>query len=199
MAEHSKQTTLPIRQAMKNSIKQLEIRISNRISRSPASVYQVGRMVKTSFDRLELAVNNYLGKTPVLVYQMGRVGSTSIFESLKLTDLSNPIYHVHCLTQRSIDQVEEKYKKTKQPLPRFVVVGKMLIQELHREREGTKWNVVTVIREPIGAMLSQMFYDPEVHHPKLFDKNGNIKPEDAVKYAQERLAQFDEATWYISN
>lgn len=198
MTDHSRQTALSLQPTIKNLVSQLEIKISHYISQSPASVYQASRVVKTSFDRLELLFNNYLGKTPILIYQMGRVGSTSIFESLKLTDLSDPIYHVHCLTQASIDQVETKFRQSGQPIPRFIVLGKMLIREMRRKPQTTKWRVVTLLREPISTMLSQMFYDPEVHHPKLFDQNGNVRKEDAIDYAQERLANFDEATWYLN-
>jgi len=199
MTDQSRQTVLPLQHTIRNSISQLEIKLSHYVSQSPASVYQISRVVKTSFDRLELSLNHYLGKTPILIYQMGRVGSTSMFESLKLTDLTDPIYHVHYLTQDSIDQVEAKFRQSGQPIPRFLVLGKMLIREMQRKPQSTQWRIITLLREPISTMLSQMFYDPEVHHPQLFDQNGNVRQEDAIDYAQERLAKFDEATWYLSN
>lgn len=51
-----------------------------------------------------------IGKTPILVYQMGKVGSSTIVNTLKSSNINNPVYHIHFLSSEGIYSIENYYK-----------------------------------------------------------------------------------------
>jgi len=64
----------------------------------------------SNIEKLRIDINRLRGNLPIIVYTMGKVGSATTYTSLK-SQLPNPIYHVHFLTQKEINRMEDKYKQ----------------------------------------------------------------------------------------
>jgi len=103
---------------------------------------------------------NLTNKEMVVVYQMGRVGSTSILRSLEASKPNLPIFHVHRLTKEHIDRCEEIYKKhftSFQGRHKHLLQSQYLRQQLNQGLINKKWNIVTLVRDPIAKNVSSFF------------------------------------------
>jgi hypothetical protein len=164
-------------------------------------------------------------KTPLLVYQMGKVGSLSLVKSLRALRPDTPIYHIHFLTHEGIEYMEGFFRKRfeglssgrihesetgarhteiNQDLRQQIMWGlkhawtcQHLRRQIDRSPEGKRWQVVTLVREPIARNVSSFFH--------LLD----YEPEYKIKFAESEtlakglelfLTEFDQhempLTWY---
>src|SRR5205823_119506 len=110
---------------------------------------------------------------PIIVYQMGKVGSMSVYESLKKLDLDVPVYHCHVLNH--LEQVERRVKDTlANPVGTLAVVeqGKQ-IRELMLADPGRKWNLVSLVREPVARNVSHFFQAITERIPDFYQRLEN--------------------------
>jgi hypothetical protein len=98
---------------------------------------------------------------PMIIYQPGKVGSITVHQSLKIAfeklGLTTPIYHAHNLNR--IEIVEESIKQArKDPAPTLKKLGesKLLRQEIDTD-QSKKWNIVSLVRDPVALRVSTMF------------------------------------------
>jgi hypothetical protein len=109
--------------------------------------------------------NKTMGKPdgPIVIYQMGKVGSVSIHESLKASGVGVPIYHVHYLTRDNIDRITPGNE-----------VANLLRNQIDKNFGGTKWRIVSSVREPIARNISAFFENIEKWYPNF---NNHCKTE----------------------
>ena len=101
-------------------------------------------------------------KLPILIYQMGKVGSTTVEQSLKQADINRRVYHIHYLTPewlKTYDQKREQSyqlanKKQAKDVWTAQYVAKLVKKPL---RDGEKWQVITLVRDPVARNLSSFF------------------------------------------
>jgi len=105
------------------------------------------------------------GKSPLLIYQMGKVGSSTIQRSLDALNLGMPIFHVHYLSKKRVEDLEkerrryfgtEKYGLLKRPWL-YQYLGKALNEKF----DGQKWKIISLTRDPIARNLSAFFENLE--------------------------------------
>jgi len=153
--------------------------------------------------RLYLA--NLTNKEIVVVYQMGRVGSTSILRSLEASKLNLPIFHVHRLTKDYINKREEIYKKhftSFQGRHRHLLQSQYLRQQINQGLINKKWNIVTLVRDPIAKNVSSFFksglelmFDYKLKQENYYsDKRNDVK--ELINIFLEEYNHEIPLTWF---
>lgn len=117
-------------------------------------------------------------KTPLLVYQMGKVGSMSVYESLRKARLNTAVYHVHVLTKEGIRWEEDAYfgksrrffHKSGLPATFSLIQSHYLYKQLSKNKQSTRWKVITLVRDPIARNVSGLFQTIERWIPDFYDR-----------------------------
>ena len=99
-----------------------------------------------------------LPRKPIFVYQMGKVGSMAIVVGLQKMNLPDPIIHSHSLN--NLDKLAKRVCEAN-PNPdealfevhRGMAVRRWMLQA----DENTVWNVITMVRDPVGRNISAFF------------------------------------------
>lgn len=131
----------------------------------------------------------------LVVYQMGKVGSKTIIKSLNTSKLNMTIYHVHFLSGKGIQWIEELYTKrsnqdflklglsgAKRALPNHVLTSKYLRRQVEKRSSKEKWKIITMVRDPVARNISQFFNWIEVFNPKVYELYGKhaLQYEDLI-------------------
>lgn len=126
-------------------------------------------------------------KQTVVIYQMGKVGSSSVLRSLKALDLNIYCYHVHALNPEEIKNIEKIYKhvtkvKGTAVIDPHVITSLYLRKQLDKGPKGTKWKVISLVRDPITRNISGFFEAFDRYFPKVANEynSNNIKMEDRI-------------------
>lgn len=90
---------------------------------------------------------------PVLVYQMGKVASSSIYDSLKLREVS--VFHVHRLNVENILAVKRAHIEKGVSPPSSDVLGRYLNKKITSTKKPAK--IISMVREPVGRNISAFF------------------------------------------
>lgn len=104
---------------------------------------------------------------PILIYQMGKVGSSAVYRALRESGLGVPIHQVHLLN--NLDEIERHvrrlYDRPEETL-RQIERGRRLRQDIDREPRR-RWDVVTIVRDPVARNISAFFQSIEEILPDL--------------------------------
>jgi len=156
------------------------------------------------FYELRLRFSNLQGREPIVVFQMGKVGSSTIVESLKALNLGLPIYHVHHLTQDGLEFAEKMSLARGRPRPagEHYFTSQYLRRQLAKHSNGRRWNVVTLVREPIARNISAFFHTLDAWYPEFNHQHGDIN--ESVPFAELTSVFLEEfphelpLTWFDS-
>lgn len=124
----------------------------------PAGLRLAWPMARTWF-RLR-RMGDLQARSVVLVYQMAKVGSTTVVRSLRRSDSSLPVFHVHTLTTDGSEALGQFYRLCRVPsLPwaAHLLTSRHLAEQLCRGVRPGCWKVVTLVRDPIARNLSLLF------------------------------------------
>lgn len=200
--------------------KRLGKRATRRLTRKVQHLADRNYHSAKAYHRLGLA-----RKAPLLVYQMGKVGSMSLVKSLRALKPDMPIYHIHFLSHDGIEYAEGFFRKRfeglasghvhesetgtnrnkfNQDLRRQIMGGlkhawtcQYLRQQIDKSPEGKKWQVVTLVREPIARNVSSFFH---LLNYELEYKSKFAESETLAKGLELFLNEFDQheipLTWY---
>jgi len=125
--------------------------------------------------------NKRFSTPPLLIYSMGKVGSQSVQETLKESKIDMPIYHIHHLTHDYIASREERYKKyfhfRDTHYTDFDMLWRLqyLRKKLDKGLNGQKWQIVTLVRDPIAVNLSTFFHNVNYIDYLVNEKEYRIK------------------------
>lgn len=123
--------------------------------------------VRPLADRVGLKPKRYGITQPILVFQMGKVGSTSVYASLKRLELDVPLYHLHFLN--NLDDMEETVRRFPARAARsleLIATARKIRQEMARQPRK-KWNIITLVREPIPRLVSVFFESIDDYIPNM--------------------------------
>ena len=136
----------------------------------------------------------FFNKRAIVIYQMGKVGSTTVYYSLKKQLPFTPIFHVHCLSENTLKEQEEAYQNIgKFPGEvRHLRHGKYLRKHLDK-RTNIKWEIITLVREPISREISIFFQQRDRDFPD------GIHTSEAIEMLQTSFANFKESTNFACN
>lgn len=111
------------------------------------------------YHRIRLALTERVEEDAILVYQMGKVGSTAVTRSLRAAGVRSRIYKPHFLTREGMGRAERQYRKNWTGGRRALHLweSQYLHQRVRRRRDGGKWRVVTLVRDPVARNVSAFF------------------------------------------
>jgi hypothetical protein len=142
--------------------------------------------------------------TPIIIFQPGKVGSLSVNHSLLLAfqqlKVSTPIYHAHALN--NLDEREKFVRETRQKPD----VSIQLIKEWKELREdiekdpSKKWNIISLVREPVAMKVSALFHLLDQHIPDWQQRHqdGNLPMTEieALFYNKQEFGFKGLEQWY---
>ena len=146
-------------------------------------------------ESLKIKVQNFRNHPPIIIYQMGKVGSATVYETLLHANLPNPIYHIHFLSYDGIKDAEEFFLSLKKPIRSAHLRRSKMLREIIDKNSKVRWKIITLVREPIGRDISDLFQSIDRYYPELIE-NGNIKKRQTVEFMQEKFMNYDESTNY---
>ncbi|MDY6783902.1 MAG: putative capsular polysaccharide synthesis family protein [Cyanobacteriota bacterium] len=142
---------------------------------------------------------------PLIIYQMGKVGSTTIVESLRRSVPERAIFHVHFLSPEGIAIDDNFYRSH---LSRIGAIHDHLLEswylreQLDKQTQAEKYQVVTLVREPIARNISAFFQTLEYQFGyDIRARSRNLESDDFVRELSELFFQEDERherplTWF---
>ena len=113
---------------------------------------------------------------PIIVYQMGKVGSETVVRSLRAhpdTRVRGAL-HVHFLDPARLQDEEAAYRATWRGFTQawHVWAGQALRRHM-QVHPDTRWDVVTLVRDPVARNLSSFFQVGAVRHGLTFRHGPN--------------------------
>ena len=155
-------------------------------------------LFKINFESFKLNLINFNKTPPVLIYQMGKVGSQAIYASLLKARLPTLTYLVHFLSSGRIQEIERCYSHLNDDsVSEMLKLSQMLHEKVVNHRQD-QWKIITLAREPIGFVISQLFQIIRIDHPDLLDANGQAAVYRIIDYLSSVFDSFDEVTDYAS-
>lgn len=102
---------------------------------------------------------------------MGKVGLTTAYKSLINAPISNPVYHVHFLSQNGMEHITQKYQNANTNVNKsaHLINSEIVRPKLLNSNNKTKFKIISLAREPISLSLSHFLQNPKVHRPYLVD------------------------------
>jgi hypothetical protein len=126
----------------------------------------------------------------MVIYQMGKVGSSTIVTSLQALRKDLLVHHVHRLGEEELRRFEafvrESFKRdrvtasVRAGFVSQVVAGEYLNAQLAAGNHHRKWNVVTLVRDPVARNISDFFEVLEYQMDYGLRENLSAKGADAV-------------------
>ena len=124
-------------------------------------------LAKVYYD-IYLQISTFFKKPPVIVYQMGRVGSKTVEASLKEMLSGVPVHHVHWLTKEGLESYERRTRSIYKSHPgKHFWVGQHLRKQIGERQNRRKWNLVTLVRDPIARNISAFFHTLDLWYPNF--------------------------------
>ncbi len=144
-----------------------------------------------AYYRRELRRTKGRAAKQLLVYTMGKVGSTALTASLKAARPEMGVFHIHALTRRELQFAEKVFRanwRSRSGNPHALWQSEYLLEVGAAPGDG-KWNVVTIIRDPVARNLSACF--------EIMDTQLGFGYRDRAKRvsSEELLAQIDGLFW----
>lgn len=139
-------------------------------------------------------------RSPIIVYQMGKVGSSSLYAGLRALYLNVPVYQCHMLN--NLDAIEESVRQMNPNAPPIlsqVEIGRALRREIE-QKKGTRWNLISMVREPVARNVSAFFQNLEKLIPDALGLLANDR-RDADWLSDEFINHFAHnapADWFDS-
>jgi hypothetical protein len=130
-----------------------------------------------------------------MIYQMGKVGSATVHETLLNAKLHNPVYHIHFLSHEDIRSAERFFLSLKTPIISGHLRRSKILRQIIDNNSGVEWKIITLVREPIGRDISDLFQTIDRYHPELVD-NGKIKTNQTIGLLLKNFINYDQNTNY---
>ena len=93
----------------------------------------------------------------VVIYQMGKVGSSSVKNTLMGLKLPINLYHVHALTKKRLDWLQDTYRNASRVRGKAIVhdhlAESMYLRKKLDQNYKKPWKVITLIRDPIARNI----------------------------------------------
>jgi hypothetical protein len=138
-------------------------------------------------------------KSPILIYQMGKVGSLTLLASLRKLQLPVPVMHCHVLN--NLEAIEEHFRGAREnhagPV-KAIANGRKVLEELAGNPKK-KWDVITLVRDPIARNISHFFHIITEIIPDIEERrqNGTIRLEELVRvFLETEEASMVPRIWF---
>jgi len=109
-------------------------------------------------------------KKPIVVHNMAKVGSKTIARSLKAFDPFAEIYQTHYLSEKGLIRAEERMGMLPNKFWAHIDENRRLSRRIHFDYEVKKWQVITLVRDPVERNISYFFHCLEYLLPAAADE-----------------------------
>lgn len=123
---------------------------------------------------------------PILIYQMGKVGSATVYRSLQQAALPNPVLHLHFLSGDLPEHRETHIRAGVYPPPYHIYLGEA-VRRLLNKNPHLRCKIITLVRDPIAFVVSNLFQNPQFIDELSLDKHGYLEAGRAVEHLHEVL------------
>ena len=127
---------------------------------------------------------------PVLVYQMGKVASSTVCASLKASGLRNSVLHLHFLSRDLPNHIETHKRAGIHNIPYHLMLSKA-VREILLRSEDRLCKVITLVRDPIAFVVSDIFQNPKFAKENIERTDGTISVEKVNDYLRRELSEPD--------
>ncbi len=143
-------------------------------------------IIKKRFFKIKIKEGFSLKNPFVLIYTMGKVGSSSIYYSLKNDNQVENVFHLHFATKNI--NIHKKFSKKIGDFPYFehLYIGEQ-IANLNLIETNKKVEIITLVRDPIAIVVSNLFQNPKITSSSIFNTEGNIDFNLAKNYLINEL------------
>jgi hypothetical protein len=127
------------------------------------------RLTRASFS---LRLRDPLRSHAVIVHTVGKVGSSSLHATLRAAVRGRPVWHVHWLDAGNLRRDEAHYRERARAhrgtarmqrfFPRYNWRGQRLARAIRSAPPEHRWDVVTVVRDPVARNVSAFFQNLEL-------------------------------------
>jgi hypothetical protein len=136
---------------------------------------------RRSFPYLKWAANRtyrtcrQADRSPLIIHQMGKVGSSTLVRSLETIETGRELFQVHVMTWDWIHKVEGQYRHASKVrgrpiLDEHILASRYLRTLMDKAEPGRRWQVITLIRDPIARNISTFFQGFPIYFPHLAGK-----------------------------
>jgi hypothetical protein len=123
---------------------------------------------------------------PIIVYTMGKVGSSTVYNSLLAAPLVNPVLQVHFIS-KDLSKNRQYHKRARiYPPPYGIYLGEAIQKKIEKDK-GFPIKIISLVRDPIALIISDLFQNPHFHKEILYRKSGTIDAHKATKYLDLKL------------
>lgn len=144
--------------------------------------------------RRVISAARYRINAPILIFQMGKVGSTSVYRALREQALPVPVEHVHLLAD--LDDVERWVRRT-YPYPSSTlrqIEHDRRLRQMIDTQPATRWNVITLVREPVIRNVSSFFESLHEFVPEA--RTGDVSVETLGHAFVQRFGHAAPLEWF---
>ncbi len=128
-------------------------------------------------------------KDKILIYQMGKVGSSTVYNTVKHMDTVYATYHLHWFSDPGIKKAEDYFKNlSSKKIPMHIQRSKMLKKLTDIKKDKIK--VISITREPVGRLISDVFQNIHYYNPELVKMN-DLHTKELFEETQKQLDNFD--------
>jgi hypothetical protein len=111
-----------------------------------------------AYERARLASVQFGRTAPIVVLQMGKVGSRSVLASLERAVPDRPVVHAHFLSDAGLERARRVYARSWPGGRRAAhVFASEALRARRARRPDERWDVVTLVRDPVARNLSSFF------------------------------------------
>ena len=127
-----------------------------------------------------------------LIYQMGKVGSSSIYRALREQQTSSPVYQLHYLERKQLQESIRWHRKKDFPqLPDHLIISGAVADFMSTNQHKVRWKVISLVRDPIALQTSMIFQNlSEAFSSLLEDDRSHVNLQKAQKKIQQDLSDF---------
>lgn len=124
-------------------------------------------------------------KEKIIIYQMGKVGSSTVYETVKNMNLDFSVNHIHFLSDDGILEAENFFRNSvSKKIPMHLHRSKLIKEYFNFKNEKIKF--ITLTREPIGRIISDVFQNLKYFYPDLIDGQ-QLKTEEIQQIVSSKL------------
>ncbi len=142
--------------------------------------------------------HNVTAAPPLLIFAMPKTGTSTVEATLLQSQVQRAVYKVHRLSHEGIQLSEERLARTN--TTRFFTILRLskIIRSKINANPDVRWQVITLVREPIAQAVSGLFQGIEYHHAQLIHADGTVDIDAAMEFLKDKFEGWAQGTSEIA-
>jgi hypothetical protein len=124
------------------------------------------------------SISHLFHRNSILIYTMGKVGSTTVYNSIKNSNASYSVSHLHFLSDDLKQHKQFMTEVGMNILPAHMYLGEFISRVIPLK---SSWKIISLVRDPIAFTISDIFQNPDFFHD-VISENGEIDEEKVLNH-----------------